>query len=58
LGCAYVERFHNKKIKAFFRDAVYGENRERIVTQWVLSKVPCSRSLIEWLFGCSRLADA
>ena len=46
LGCAYAERFHNQKIKAFFRDAMYGENREKIVRQWVLSKVPRTLSRI------------
>jgi hypothetical protein len=39
LGCAYFERFHNRKTKAFFREFVYAETRERIVINWVLNKV-------------------
>ncbi len=39
LGCAYFERFHNQKIKAYFRESVYSETRERIVINWVLNKV-------------------
>jgi hypothetical protein len=39
LGCAYFERFHNQKIKAYFRETVYAETRERIVINWVLNKV-------------------
>ena len=38
LGCAYFERFHNQKIKAFFRETMYAETREKIVINWVLSK--------------------
>lgn len=38
LGCAYFERFHNQKIKAFFRETVYADTREKIVINWVLNK--------------------
>jgi hypothetical protein len=39
LGCAHFERFHNQKTKAFFRETVYAETREKIVINWVLNKV-------------------
>ncbi len=48
LGCAYFERFHNQKIKAFFRESVYAETRERIVINWVLNKA----SFLSWLNDC------
>ncbi len=52
LGCAYVERFHNQKIKSYFRESVYAETRERIVINWVLNNVralalACA-VLVEW----------
>jgi len=52
LGCAYFERFHNQKIKAFFRETVYADTREKIVINWVLNKAgvlavaPCRAFLI------------
>jgi hypothetical protein len=54
LGCAYFERFHNQKIKAFFRETVYAETREKIVINWVLNKASCTVA-VYILFPCYTL---
>lgn len=52
LGCAYFERFHNQKIKAFFRETMYAETREKIVINWVLSKARALAVAFLIFLGC------